>query len=63
MDLADLKELFSSFLAHPEVQALLQFLHDWKPENWALLYLLFAFVVGLLIGRYRLSKFRRITAY
>ena len=48
---------------HPDVQPILHFLHDWKPENWVLLYLLFAFIVGFIVGRYRLSIVGRILGY
>ncbi|MBU3914126.1 NERD domain-containing protein [bacterium] len=60
MDLGELKEAFSSFIAQPVVRDILRFLHDWKPENWVLLYLLAALILGLLVGRYRISKINRI---
>jgi len=63
MDLDDLKRKFSFLVDHPETQSILEFLHDWKPDSWVLLYLLFAFVVGFVVGRYRLSIVRRISAY
>lgn len=63
MDLSDLKEIFASLLTRPEVQGILHFLHDWKPESWVLLYILFAFLIGLAIGRYRRYKVSRIIVY
>jgi hypothetical protein len=63
MDLYDLKEYFSLLMNRPEVQSILQFLQDWKPDNWVLVYLIFAFVVGFVVGRYRISIARRISAY
>ena len=61
--LSQIKEIFSSLIAHPEVKAILHFFHDWNPEKWVIFYLLFAFVVGFVVGRYRLFKGSRISAY
>lgn len=63
MDLDDLKEEFSLLMERPEIQYVMQFLHDWKPENWVFLYLILAFVVGFIFGRYRISLVRRFSAY
>ena len=58
MDIDDLKDKFFYLVDHPAVQTIYQLLRDWKPDNWVILYIISAFVIGFLIARRRQSVAR-----
>jgi hypothetical protein len=52
----DLAHGISAVSNQTVIQHLLQLLRDWKLDERALLYILFALAVGYVIGRYRASR-------
>ncbi len=56
MDLDDLAQSISALSDHAVVQCLSQLLLGSKQEDWTILYILLALVVGFIIGRYRADR-------
>ena len=63
MNLPELVQSISAVSSHAVIKRLSQLLVDWKLDERTIFYILLAFAIGIVIGRYRASRVSRAPAY